>query len=100
MSLALPEPDRAVVRQRSAIVADLLKLVPHDVIISDEEGRRAYETDALTAYRRLPLAVALPNSTEDVSRLPGIAMPTISRWCRVGPARLCRAARCRPRMRW
>jgi glycolate oxidase len=69
MPLALPEPDRAVVRQREAIVADLRKLVPAGTIISDEEGRRTYETDALTAYRRMPLAVALPASTEEVSRL-------------------------------
>jgi glycolate oxidase len=69
MSLALPEPDRAVIRQREGIVADLRKLVPSGMIIADEEGRRAYETDALTAYRRLPLAVALPSSTEEVSRL-------------------------------
>jgi glycolate oxidase len=60
MSLALPEPDRVVLRQRAAIVADLSKLVPQGTIIADEEGRRAYETDALTAYRRLPLAVAPP----------------------------------------
>jgi glycolate oxidase len=69
MPLALPQPDRAVVRQRDSIVADLRRLVPPGTIIDDEEGRRAYETDALTAYRRLPLAVALPTSTEDVSRL-------------------------------
>ena len=69
MSLALPEPDRSVVRQRDAIVADLRRLAPPDTIIADEEGRRAFETDALTAYRRMPLAVALPSSTEEVSRL-------------------------------
>ena len=69
MPLALPEPDYLVMRQRDAIVKDLRRLVPADTIISDEEGRRAYETDALTAYRRVPLAVALPTSTEDVSRL-------------------------------
>ena len=69
MSLALPEPDRTVVRQREAIVADLRRLVPPGTIIADEEGRRAYETDALTAYRRMPLAVALPESTAQVSAL-------------------------------
>jgi glycolate oxidase len=69
MTLALPKPDMAVVRQREAIVADLRRLVPAGTIIADEEGRRAYETDALTAYRRLPLAVALAASTEEVSRL-------------------------------
>jgi glycolate oxidase len=69
MPLALPEPDYLVMRQRDAIVKDLRRLVPPDAIIADEEGRRAYETDALTAYRRVPLAVALPTSTEEVSRL-------------------------------
>lgn len=69
MTLALPRPDMAVVRQREAIVADLRRLVAAETIIADEEGRRAYETDALTAYRCLPLAVALPSSTEEVSRL-------------------------------
>jgi glycolate oxidase len=69
MALALPEPDRTIVRQRASIVADLEKLVPPGTIIADEEGRRAFETDALTAYRRMPLAVALPASTDEVSRL-------------------------------
>jgi glycolate oxidase len=70
MSLvALPDPDRAVVARRDAIVEDLRRLVGPQAIIADEEGRRAYETDALTAYRRLPLAVALPSTTEEVSRL-------------------------------
>src|SRR5690606_26111441 len=36
-------------------------------VISDEDGRRAYETDALTAYRQMPLAVVLPTSTEGVA---------------------------------
>ena len=68
----LPEPDRAIVSRRDAIVGDLRRLMgPHATIIGDEEGRRAFETDALTAYRRMPLAVALPTSTEEVSRLLG-----------------------------
>ena len=70
MSLvALPDPDRAVLARRDAIVEDLRRLIGPQAIIADEEGRRAYETDALTAYRRLPLAVALPATTEEVSRL-------------------------------
>ena len=69
MSLALPEPDQAIMSRRDTIVDDLRRLVGKDAIISDVDGRRAYETDALTAYRRLPLAVALPASTQDVSRL-------------------------------
>ena len=34
-----------------------------------EDERRAYETDALTAYRAVPLAVVLPGSTEEVAEV-------------------------------
>jgi glycolate oxidase len=70
MSLvALPEPDRAILARRETIVEDLRRLVEPSAVIADEDGRRAYETDALTAYRRLPLVVVLPGSTEEVSRV-------------------------------
>ncbi len=66
--VALPEPDRAIISRRDAIVEGLRRLVGARAVIADEDGRRAYETDALTAYRRLPLAVVLPASTEEVAR--------------------------------
>ena len=44
-------------------------ILPRERLIADESGRRAFETDALTAYRRLPLAVALPRTTEEVARV-------------------------------
>ncbi len=68
MSLtSLPEPDQEVLARASAIIKDLEQLVAPDAVISDEEGRRAFEADALTAYRQMPLAVVLPSSTEEVS---------------------------------
>ena len=69
MTLALPDPDRAVLARRDDIVKQLATLVPDATLITDEEGRRTFETDALTAYRCLPLAVVLPSSTEEVSRI-------------------------------
>jgi glycolate oxidase len=68
-SVVLPKPDSAIISRRNTIVDDLRRLVGADAVIGDEVGRRAYETDALTAYRRLPLAVVLPSSTEGVSRV-------------------------------
>ena len=65
----LPEPDAGVIQRRTIIVEGLAQAVGRELLIVDEEGRRAFETDALTAYRRLPLVVALPRSTEDVSRI-------------------------------
>ena len=70
MSLSrLPEPDRGVLARSGAIVKDLEQLIGREAVISDEDGRRVFETDALTAYRRMPLAVVLPRSTEDVAKV-------------------------------
>jgi glycolate oxidase len=69
MSLTLPEPDRAVLARQDELVRQLGRLVPQAMLITDEEGRRTFETDALTAYRCMPLAVVLPSSTEEVSAI-------------------------------
>jgi glycolate oxidase len=68
-SLTLPDPDRAVLARANDIAKQLRRLVPDAVVISDREGRSTFECDALTAYRRLPLAVVLPGSTEEVSAI-------------------------------
>jgi glycolate oxidase len=67
--LSMPRPDPAIVSRRAEIVRQLKKLVPDVVLIADQEGRRTFETDALTAYRCLPLLVALPGTTEEVSKI-------------------------------
>jgi glycolate oxidase len=64
--VVLPEPDIRIIRQRETIVRELERLLGADRVVGDEDGRRAYETDALTAYRRMPLAVVLPRSTGEV----------------------------------
>ena len=68
-SLALPIPNTDILARRDGIVADLERIVTPELVIADESGRRAFETDALTAYRRLPLAVVLPTSTEQIARV-------------------------------
>ena len=67
--LSLPSPDPAVLQRRSDILRQLKKLAPNALLIADQEGRRTFETDALTAYRCLPLAVVLPESTQEVSAI-------------------------------
>jgi len=67
--IALPSPDRTILERRNDLLKRLKKLVPGAILITDEEGRRTFETDALTAYRCLPLAVVLPESTEQVSAI-------------------------------
>ena len=66
--IRLPEPDRVLISRRDSIVSDLVSMLGADCVIADEDGRRAFETDALTAYRRMPLAVVLPTSTEGVAK--------------------------------
>jgi len=67
--MKMPEADAGVLARRDAIVRDLRRLVPGEGVIAEEAGRRVYESDGLTAYRQLPLAVVLPEDTEQVSRV-------------------------------
>lgn len=66
MAIASLAPKPETLRRADALVAALKKIVPARTVIADETGRRAFETDALTAYRKLPMAVVLPSSTEEV----------------------------------
>jgi glycolate oxidase len=68
-SIALPQPDTAIVDRRDAIVKDLIAIAGPGAVIADEDGRRAYETDAFTAYKRMPLAVVLPDGTDCVAKV-------------------------------
>ena len=67
MTIAFPLPDAAILARRDSIVAALRALLPAECVIESEEERRAFETDALTAYRKMPLAVVLPRSTAEVA---------------------------------
>jgi glycolate oxidase len=67
--IELPEPDVGVLRRRPILIEGLRSRVGADLLILDEDGRRAYETDAFTAYRRVPMIVVLPRTTEEVSKI-------------------------------
>ncbi|MBT53190.1 MAG: FAD-binding oxidoreductase [Mameliella sp.] len=65
--MQMPEPNRSVLARKDRIVERLRSVLPADRVISDEAETRAYECDALTAYRCPPLAAVLPSTTEEVS---------------------------------
>ena len=67
--IAFPPPDPTILKRRDQILAGLAAILPANGLIADLAGRRAFETDALTAYRRLPLAVVLPRSVDEVARI-------------------------------
>jgi len=65
--MRLPEPKADVLARRDEIVAGLAALLPADALISEPIRLKPYETDGLSAYRQPPLAVVLPDSTEQVA---------------------------------
>ncbi|MCC5985700.1 MAG: FAD-binding protein [Rhodobacteraceae bacterium] len=65
--MQMPQPDATVLDRRARIIARLQEILPADAVIHDAHAIRAYECDALTAYRCPPLAVVLPGSTAEVA---------------------------------
>ncbi len=65
--IALPPPKPEILARRDAIVAALARLCPGEGTISEPIRLRPYETDGLSAYRQPPLAVVLPETTEQVA---------------------------------
>ena len=62
-----PEPKREVLARRDDIVAGLRKILPASGVIAEPLRMKPYETDGLPAYRQMPLAVALPETTEQTA---------------------------------
>ncbi|MCH9806897.1 MAG: FAD-binding protein [Alphaproteobacteria bacterium] len=69
MTLKMPVPDRDTLSRSAEIIAALKKIAGEEAVIDDIDGRRTFETDALTAYRAMPLAVVLPETTEGVAEV-------------------------------
>src|ERR1700735_2168199 len=61
----VPKPD--VMARRDSIVAGLRALLPESGLIAAPLRLKPYETDGLSAYRQVPLAVVLPQTTEQVA---------------------------------
>jgi len=66
-TIAMPAPDASILSRTDQIVAALAEAIGAEDVISDPVETRAYECDALTAYRCPPLAVTLPRTTEGVA---------------------------------
>jgi glycolate oxidase len=65
--MQMPVPDATILARKALIVERLLAILPADAVVHDETETRAYECDALTAYRCPPLAAVLPRTTAEVS---------------------------------
>jgi glycolate oxidase len=67
--MRMPEPDAASLAKRDAIIAGLRAIVPGEGVIAGADELRAYECDGLSAYRTVPMAVVLPETTAQVAEI-------------------------------
>ena len=74
--VAEPDPARQAVllqeyrglelKMKAAVIDELLGVLPPDCVLHESEDLKPYECDGLSAYRQLPMAVALPETIEQV----------------------------------
>jgi len=78
--------DRAA--RRTQVVAALAPLLPAHALLHHREDTVPYECDGLTAYRELPLAVALPETEEQVAAVlkacHALGVPVVARGAGTG----------------
>ncbi|WP_299701481.1 FAD-linked oxidase C-terminal domain-containing protein [uncultured Tateyamaria sp.] len=65
--MEMPVPDSDVLARKARVVERLRDVLPGDAVIDDPSETRAYECDALTAYRCPPMVAVLPSTTAEVS---------------------------------
>ena len=88
-----PSVDNAITRdervaRQSLVVAELAAVLPPHALLWQSEDTTPYECDGLTAYRALPLAVALPETEEQVAAVlrtcHKLAVPVVARGAGTG----------------
>ncbi|HEY8614818.1 FAD-linked oxidase C-terminal domain-containing protein [Phenylobacterium sp.] len=67
--MKMPVPDAEIIARKAAVVRALRKIVPGEGVVSEPEALVPFESDGLSAYRQTPLAVVLPETVEQVSRV-------------------------------
>ncbi|MBU1377371.1 MAG: FAD-binding protein [Alphaproteobacteria bacterium] len=65
----MPVPDAALIARKAEIVRALKRIVPGEGVVSEPAGLVPFESDGLSAYRQTPIAVVLPETTQQVSEI-------------------------------
>ena len=73
MPLTMPTPEPEILSRRDELLARLRAILPSHGVIADEIARRAYDCDAFTMYRALPLVVVLPETVAQVREILTLA---------------------------
>jgi len=63
----MPKPDEKTLSKSDSIISSLRKISKN--VLSEEEEKAVYETDGLSIHRQRPIAVVLPETTEEVSKV-------------------------------
>src|SRR5438445_449469 len=74
--------------RQAEVAGRLRELLPADSVLHAEEDTRSYECDGLTAYRQLPMVVALPANEEQVRQVlaacHALKVPVVARGAGTG----------------
>ncbi|MDC6465457.1 FAD-linked oxidase C-terminal domain-containing protein [Pelagibacteraceae bacterium] len=67
--LAMPKIDRKLISNKVEVIKNLKKIIRPENVLDHEDQIRPFETDALSAYKQMPLAVVFPENTYEVSNI-------------------------------
>ena len=85
---AQPAPELQKAELQTQVVAALKAFLPAQALVWTDEQTTPYECDGLTAYRQRPLAVALPESDEQIRQVlktcHGLGVPVVARGAGTG----------------
>jgi len=88
MSLQSTVADRRFAVDRQGLIRRLREVLPTPALLVEEEDMRPYDCDGLTAYRQLPLIVALPEDEAQVQAILAIChelrAPVVARGAATG----------------
>ena len=66
---SIPPDTASLEALRQSLALRLREFLPRESVLTDEEDKRPYECDGLSAYRKLPWIVVLPDTIEQVGRV-------------------------------
>ena len=67
--MKMPVAEQGILAQREELLNEFRNFLPGERVIADVASLRAYDCDALTAYRQMPMVVVLPDNVTEVSKI-------------------------------
>ena len=65
----MPKVDRKLMAKKDIIVKSLRKIIKYENVLDHQDELKPFETDALSAYKQVPLIVIFPENTKEVSKI-------------------------------